>query len=147
WLAETVFAPLYDRFGWNGPVLATALSFAAALAFLTRALLRYLEPVHALAGMATAWGMALPHLLARPHVLTLPVLVIWFAGLAAARAQNRAPPLYLALLMTLWANLHGGYVLGLLFAALFAGEALVTAPSQRARLDALRHRAPFLALS
>ncbi|HXP12064.1 MAG TPA: hypothetical protein VN795_00255 [Stellaceae bacterium] len=147
WLAETVFAPLYDRFGWNGPVLATALSFAAALAFLTRALLRYLEPVHALAGMATAWGMALPHLLARPHVLTLPVLVIWFACLAAARSENRAPPLYLALLMTLWANLHGGYVLGLLFAALFAGEALIAAKSPARRRDVIRQWAPFLALS
>ncbi len=147
WLAELVFAPLYDRFGWNGPVLAAALSFAVTLSCLTRALLRYLEPVHALAGMATAWGMALPHLLARPHVLTLPVLVIWFACLAAARSQNRAPPLAFAGLMTLWANLHGGYVLGLLFAALFAGEALVTAPNQRARLDAIRQWAPFLALA
>ncbi|MGA2089507.1 MAG: hypothetical protein ABSG66_11385 [Stellaceae bacterium] len=147
WLAELVFAPLYDRFGWNGPMLLTALSFAAALSCLTRALLRYLEPVHALAGMATAWGMALPHLLARPHVLTLPVLVIWFASLAAARSENRAPPLYLAGLMTLWANLHGGYVLGLLFAALFAGEALAAAPNRRARLDAVRQWAPFLALS
>jgi len=147
WLAETVFAPLYDRFGWNGPVLLTALSFAAALSCLTRALLRYLEPVHALAGMATAWGMALPHLLARPHVLTLPVLVIWFACLAAARSENRAPPLYLALLMTLWANLHGGYVLGLLFAALFAGEALIAAKSPARRRDVIRQWAPFLALS
>jgi len=147
WLAETVFAPLYDRFGWNGPVLLTALSFATALACLTRALLRYLEPVHALAGMATAWGMALPHLLARPHVLTLPVLVVWFACLAAARSQNRAPPLAFAGLMTLWANLHGGYVLGLLFAALFAGEALIAAKSPARRRDVIRQWAPFLALS
>lgn len=147
WLAETVFAPLYDGFGWNGPVVLTALCFAASLSCLTRALLRYLEPVHALAGMATAWGVALPHLLARPHVLTLPVLVIWFACLAAARSENRAPPLYSAGLMTLWANLHGGYVLGLLFAALFAGEAVIAAQSPLRRREAFRQWAPFLALS
>jgi hypothetical protein len=147
WLAEIIFAPLYDGFGWNGPMLATALAFAATLAILTRALLRYLEPVHALAGMATSWGLALPHLLARPHVLTLPVLVLWFAALASARSENRAPPLWLAGLMTLWANLHGGYVLGLVFAALFAGEAVLAAPSRRARLAVLRQWAPFLALT
>jgi hypothetical protein len=146
WLAETIFAPLYDRLGWNGLVLATAASFAASLAILTRALLRLLEPVHALAAMATAWGLALPHLLARPHVLTLPIMVFWFAALIEARSRDRTPPLWLAGLMALWANLHGGYVLGMLFAALFAGEALLTAPSRAARLVALKQWSIFGAL-
>jgi hypothetical protein len=138
WLAETVFAPLYDRWGWNGLVVATAASFAATLAILTRALLRWLEPIHALAGVATAWGLALSHLLARPHILTLPIMVLWFAALVEARERNRAPPLWLAALMTLWANLHGGYALGLAFAAVFAGEALIAAPSRAARIVALK---------
>jgi len=143
WLAEIIFAPAYDFLGWNGPVLLTALCFAVALAILTRALLRHLEPIHALAGMATAWALVVPHLLARPHVLTLPILVFWFASLVEARSKNRAPPLWLAGLMILWANLHGGYVLGLVFAALFAGEALVMAPDKNARLLAVRQWAPF----
>lgn len=147
WLAEAVFAPLYDAWGWNGLVLATALSFAAALAILTRALLRYLEPAYALAGMATAWGMALPHLLARPHVLTLPILVLWFAALAEARARDRAPPLWLAGLMVLWANLHGGFALGLAFAALFAGEALLAARTHDQRLAVIKSWGAFGALS
>ncbi|HZL59707.1 MAG TPA: hypothetical protein VFC38_08395 [Stellaceae bacterium] len=147
WLAETVFAPLYDRFGWNGPVLATALAFAASLAILTRALLRWLEPVHALAFMATSWAMALPHLLTRPHVLALPILIFWFAALAQARSNARAPSLWLAPLMALWANLHGGYVVGLVFAGLFAGEAVLLAPGRAARLVALRRWAPFVGLS
>jgi len=142
WLAETVFAPLYDRWGWNGLVV-TAASFAATLAILTRALLRWLEPVHALVGMATAWGLALSHLLARPHILTLPIMVLWFAALVEARERNRAPPLWLAALMTLWANLHGGYALGLAFAAVFAGEALIAAPGRAARILALKQWGAF----
>ncbi|MGH6977096.1 MAG: hypothetical protein ACREED_08735 [Stellaceae bacterium] len=147
WLAETIFAPLYDRWGWNGPALATAASFAAALAILTRALLRWLEPAHALAGVAAAWGMTLAHLLARPHILTFPIMVLWFAALVEARERDRAPPLWLAALMTLWANLHGGYVLGLAFAALFAGEALLSAPNRAARLVVVKQWGVFGALA
>ena len=50
-----------------------------------------------------------------------------------AREQDRAPPLLAALLMTLWANLHGGFVFGLLIAAAFGLEALVDLAGQGAR--------------
>jgi len=144
WLAETIFAPLYDGWGWNG---MTAAAFAAALALLTRALLRFLEPIHALAAVGAAWGMMLPHLLARPHILALPIMVAWFAALVEAREHNRAPPLWLAALMTLWANLHGGYMLGLAFAALFAGEAMLLAPNAASRLAALKQWSLFGAVA
>ena len=143
WLAETIFAPLYDGWGWNGLVLITALSLAATLAILTRALLRWLEPVHALAAAAAAWGLILAHLLARPHILTLPIMVLWFAVLVDARARDRAPPLWLAALMALWANLQGGYMFGLVFAALFAGEALLAAPNRAARLVVIKQWGTF----
>ncbi|MGH6973882.1 MAG: hypothetical protein ACRED6_04555 [Stellaceae bacterium] len=143
WLTEVIFAPLFDGWGWNGLALAAAVSFAAALAVLTRALLRYLEPIHALAATGAAWGVMLPHLLARPHILALPIMVLWFAALVDARERDRAPPLWLAALMTLWANLHGGYMLGLVFAALFAGEALLLAPTAAARVAALKQWGRF----
>jgi len=147
WLAETIFAPLYDGWGWNGLVLITALSLAVTLAVLTRALLCWLEPVHALAAVAAAWGLILAHLLARPHILTLPIMVLWFAALVDARARDRAPPLWLAAVMMLWANLQGGYMFGLVFAALFAGEALLTAPNRAARLVVVKQWGTFGAVS
>ena len=67
WLAEIVIASLYDHFGWAALVMATALSVAAALAILLRALLKSLAPVHALIATALAAMLAFPHLLARPH--------------------------------------------------------------------------------
>src|SRR5438132_14009563 len=36
WLAEVVFAGVYDRLGWGGIVAATGLAIAAASALLTR---------------------------------------------------------------------------------------------------------------
>src|SRR5262249_24954793 len=38
----------------------------------------------------------------------------------------------------LWANLHGGFMFGLVFAALLAGEAVLTAADWRARMAAAR---------
>jgi hypothetical protein len=147
WLAEIGIAWLYDHFGWAALVAATALSVAAALTILLRALLRSLAPAHALIATVLAALLALPHLLARPHIFTLPILVWWAAALLAARSEDRPPPLWFVPLMTLWANLHSSYIFGLGLAALFAGEAQLSARDRRARLGALRGWGLFVALS
>ena len=147
WLAEIVIASLYDHFGWAALVMATALSVAAALAILLRALLKSLAPVHALIATALAAMLAFPHLLARPHILMLPILVWWTAALVAARSADRAPSLWLVPLMTLWANIHSSYILGLGLAALLAGEAILLAADRRTRLRALRGWGLFGALA
>ena len=67
------------------------------------------------------------HLLARPHALALPLLVIWMAGIVRARDAGRVPSPALLPVMVLWCNLHGGFVVGLLFAGLLAGEAVLQA--------------------
>ena len=147
WLGEVLLALLFDHFGWVGVVAATALCAAAALALLLRELLRVLAPVHALIGVVLAYFLTLPHILARPDIFALPILVAWAAALSAARMKHRAPSGWIALLMMLWANLHGGYMFGLGLAALFAGEALIAAADWRSRVAAVRAWALFGALS
>ena len=71
------------------------------------------------------------HLTARPHALAMPILVGWAAALVRARAEARAPSLYLLPLMALWANLHGGFVVGLGLAGALAAEAVLTAQDRR----------------
>ncbi len=147
WLAELGIAWLYDLFGWGALVAATALSVAAALTLLLRALLRSLMPAQALIATVLATLLTLPHLLARPHVLALPILVWWASELVAARSEDRAPRLWLVPLMTLWANLHSSYIFGLGVAALLAGEALLAASDRYARVGALRAWGLFIAFS
>src|SRR5437763_3964182 len=53
------------------------------------------------------------HFLARPHMLALPVMLAFVGGLMAAADRRDHPPWLLLPLMALWANLHGGFVLGL----------------------------------
>ncbi|WP_456780962.1 hypothetical protein [Bradyrhizobium sp. USDA 3315] len=67
------------------------------------------------------------HTLARPHVLVFPLMVLWANALVEASEARRAPSLWYVLLITLWANLHGSFTLGLALIGPFALEALWTA--------------------
>jgi hypothetical protein len=74
--------------------------------------------------------------LARPHVLALPVMMAWVGGLVQATDRRIAPSLWLLLLMALWANLHGGFVLGLALVAPIALDAVLSGKrSQRKSLS------------
>jgi hypothetical protein len=129
WLAELVFARLYAGFGWGGVVLLTGIAAAAALALLAQNLARTLGPFAAVAGALAAFSLTAAHFLARPHVIAWPLLVVWMAAVVGARDRGRVPSLALLPVMTLWCNLHGGFVVGLLFVGLLASEAVFAAPA------------------
>jgi hypothetical protein len=138
WLAEVLMAWGYDHFGWWGLAIGTALCEAAAIAILLRVLLGSLPPVYAMFATTLAVVLWFPHVLARPYILTTPILVIWVAALVQARTDDRAPSPWLALLIVLWANLHGSFVFGIGVAALFAAEAVLLAPDWQARVRTVR---------
>lgn len=146
WLSEIAFAAAYGQFGWAGIVAATALAFAVAMAVMMRALLNWYPPRYAIVGLATAFVLAAGHLSARPHVLAMPLMVTWMAGLVEARSRQRAPSFIMLPVMALWANLHGGFAVGLVFCLLFGTEAVIQAPRAR-RLDAAKRWGLFLCLA
>jgi hypothetical protein len=147
WLSQVLLASAHDLGGWTGVVAITALAFAAALALLTRALLKSLEPVHALMFAALALFMTANHLHARPHILAMPLVVLWAAGLVQASESGRAPSLWLLPVMTLWANLHGGFTLGLALAFVFALEALLACKQTHYFTSTARSWALFIVLA
>ena len=147
WLSEIILATVHDISGWTGVVAVSALAFSAALALLTRALLRSLEPVYALMFTAFAFAMTAGHLLARPHVLAMPLMIIWTTGLVRASELGRAPRLWLLPVMTLWANLHGGFTLGLALACAFALEAVLASRRTQRFASTTRSWAFFIALA
>ncbi|GAB2880729.1 hypothetical protein GCM10027046_06080 [Uliginosibacterium flavum] len=127
WLAAVLYALAFDAGGWTGVVALAAACYAIALAALARYLLQYLLPVRALLCVAMALYLAVPHMLARPHALSLPLLVFWGIALVRAIELQRAPTLWLAVIMVLWANLHGSFPVALGLSAAFALEALLDA--------------------
>jgi hypothetical protein len=145
WLAELILAGAYGALGWAGVVALTALAIATSLILLMRVLERVLPPAVALGATAMAFFLMAAHLTARPHALALPILVGWAAALVRARDQSRMPSLWLLPLMTLWANLHGGFVVGLGLAAVLAIEAVMTANAGPARRAAVWGWGRFIA--
>ncbi|MBN8966170.1 MAG: hypothetical protein J0H89_12520, partial [Rhizobiales bacterium] len=131
WLAQVLLAQAHTLFGWAGPVLLTALAAALALALLARFLLERLAIAPVLVIVTGALLITAPHLVARPHVLALPVMVAWTGLLVRAADRGVAPPLPAVLLMALWANLHGGFILGLALIAPLGLDATVNAERSR----------------
>jgi hypothetical protein len=133
WLAQLILFSIYDWFGWRGLVLLCGLVIALTFVLLYVLLARELRPAAALLAAAVSFAFASNHFLARPHLLTFPIIVVWTAFVARACDENRRPSLWLLPLMVLWANLHGGFTLGLVLAAGFGLEATIAAPSAERR--------------
>ncbi len=129
WLSQLLLFGAYQVGAWRGLVLVTALAIGLAFAVLHEWLQRRLNPTLALALTVAAMPLAMPHFLARPHILVLPLIVAWMIGIANAVERDRAPPLVFALVMALWANMHGSFPLGLGLAGLAALEGVVAAPT------------------
>jgi hypothetical protein len=143
WLAELILAAAYGAGGWAGVVAATAAAIAAAYFLLARFLGHILSTVATLLGVIPSFLLASPHFLARPHVLAMPVLVAWTAGLAQSREKNLPPSYWLLPLMALWANLHGGFVIGLALIGAYALEAVIAAPDWPQRRHVARQWGAF----
>lgn len=131
WLSQLAMVGAYRLGGWSGLVVLTASALALAFGLLTRFLVRVVTPTAALAMVAAVFLLVAPHALARPHVLALPLLVVWTAGLVRAVDDERAPSPWLLPLMIVWANLHGGFILGLGMIVALGLDAIASATAER----------------
>ncbi len=138
WLSQLLLALAESAGGWGAVAALCAASIGVTFALLLRLLLCDLRPLPAMLFTIAAIVLTAPHFLARPHVLAFPVMLLWVAGLVLAVERKRAPKPLLLLAMLLWANLHGGFTLGLMLCGVFALEAVVTAR------DAVERRSLFI---
>ncbi len=124
WGSEVIFWLAYHATGFGG----LAAVVAAALMALFTALFVYLRPrcgpVALLVAFVVTYLVLQPFVMARPHVLAWPFLAAWSALLFHYRGEKRAPTLALALIIFVWANLHGSYFAGFIVAAAVALDAL-----------------------
>lgn len=158
WLADLTLAEIHRQAGLNGIVVWANLTFALTFTLMFRAMLRRNGNIFvcllftALAGFASA-----VHWLARPHLFTLLLMLIWF--LLVERIQERGlgtgswsslawvlPPCALA-----WANLHGGFVVGIILLMIhaignFLSSLTETEKALRKRCRWLAGRFTFIAL-
>jgi hypothetical protein len=130
WLAEVFYAAVFRAAGYGGvaALVTAALMALHSVIYFNAARFTRL----ALVAVALMDIVLVPMMLARPHLLAWPLIALWTWLMMRSREQDRAPPLAAALLMIVWANLHGSFVMGLAIAAAFALEAMV-ASADRAR--------------
>jgi hypothetical protein len=113
WLAQVLYAVAYGLLDWAGPVILTSLAIGATIAVFMYLMDDYLDSVRSTLLVTLAVLESATHFLARPHMLAFPVMVAYLGGLMAAADRRSAPSWFLLPLLALWANLHGGFVLGL----------------------------------
>jgi hypothetical protein len=130
WLSQVLYALSWESLGWAGPVVLTSLAIGASIAIFMSLLDDYVDPARAILLVTLAALMSATHFLARPHMLALPFMVTFLGGLMAAADRRSAPSWLLLPVLAIWANLHGGFVLGLALIGPIGLEALWTSEAK-----------------
>lgn len=124
WLSEAIFYLIYSRFGFN--VLIVVFAILTALAFWIAYKRSESHPL--IGGAAALLGVwtVLPTIGVRPRVFTLLLSSIYLALLARYMKHGKSREIWwLVPLMAIWANLHGGFLIGLVLIGLtLVGAAL-----------------------
>jgi hypothetical protein len=136
WLSQVLYALAFSLGGWTGAALLALAAASAAYALVFAALERRAGPLFALVASLLLAFAGNFHLLARPHVLAWPVAAAFAIGLLDAAEQGRAPRWVYALLMVLWANLHGSFLFGFILLPFFAWESLARSQGDQLALVA-----------
>jgi hypothetical protein len=128
WLYELIVGELEPTLGLNGVVWFTAVLIATVFALTFRFLIkRGTNVLVALALGLLAIGASMIHFLARPHVVSWLFTLIWFWILDASEKESldgyagrsRHWLWILPLLMLVWVNVHGGFLLGFALLGMF----------------------------
>lgn len=139
WLYDVLIATIHHSLGLNGVVFYTAAIMAATFVLVFHFAMRRggSLPI-TLFMLVLSLGASAVHFLARPHVVSWLFTAIWFelldsASFAAEPGKARRV-FFLPLLMLLWVNLHGGFLLGFALLAVYlvgSGIEYLTSPDRR----------------
>jgi hypothetical protein len=124
WLADLIFASAFRLAGYAGVTTIVAAVMIALHALLFFYLQRRVGPVAMVATLLVLDFVLMPFTLARPHVLVWPLLAAWTILLLEASERERVPPLWAALVLTVWTNLHASFPIALPIGAAIAFDAL-----------------------
>jgi len=142
WLAGVVFKLVQAAAGWNGLILLKALVAIAVAALLYAAARQTgVPPDTGLPALAFVLILAASRFMERPHIFTSLMIAAFLLLLTRRRRGRRAPVWAFLLLQTVWANLHGGFVLGPVIVALAAAGAALDRFLERHAGVGTTHRA------
>lgn len=144
WLYDVAVGSLDAKLGLNAVVWFNAVVIATVFALLFRLLIvRGTDLPFALLLVLLAIAASTIHFLARPHLLSWMFTLAWFAILDSTEDasfnnqghRNRGQLWILPLLMLIWVNVHGGFLIGFVLSGIFLVGAMWT--WRRSREDRL----------
>jgi hypothetical protein len=143
WLYEIVIAAIHSVAGLNGTVVFTALIIALVFALLFRVAFAWSHNLFVsltLTFLSAACSSI--HFLVRPHVLTWLFALAWIVLLRKIQDGRTNAAYLLPVIMVVWTNLHGGFIIGLMLASIFTVAniwtyAIASCPNKRANARSL----------
>ena len=126
WLSEIIMSLAHKALGLNGVVIFFTLVLTTTYYLLFKGLRAMNGNLWLLLGLMLLVAISSTiHWLARPHVFTLLLLVIWYQLLDQYQYRSKNYLLVLPLIMLLWVNLHGGFIIGFLLLGIYFSGNLI----------------------
>jgi hypothetical protein len=127
WLAQVVFALSYRIGGLDGVVILCALVIAGTFALVFRQSLSRSRLLVVSLGLTILGAAAASvHWLARPHIFTLLFTVLWVGELEKWRQEETWHWWSIPLLMLVWVNFHGAFIVGVLIWLIYLVDHLIS---------------------
>ena len=131
WLSQVIFAISYDLLGLNGIVLLTALIIMLVWVIVFREIFtRSNNLLISLVFILLAAGASQIHVLPRPHIFTYLLTAIWIYFLERSENKKLFTTWILPLLMLLWVNMHGMFVIGIGILGIYIAGDFLNQPSR-----------------
>lgn len=146
WLSALLIYSIFSLAGWPGLVFLATFSLTLAILLLFNFLVKRISVNASIIFILFAYFLVIPHIMPRPHILMLPMMVFWASQLIKATENQTQPPYPLALVMTLWSNMHGSFIMGIAFVLFFAAECVCTTQDRSIRTQLIKRWLLFFLL-
>ncbi len=131
WLSQVVLALAYDALRLSGVVLLTALIIMLTWVIVYyQAMRRSNSLFSALTVTALAVGISQIHILPRPHIFSYILTAIWITLLERIDENSSRAWWPLPLVMLLWVNVHGMFVIGIIIWGIYLVGSFLEYPSK-----------------
>ena len=131
WLSQVLFALAYNSLGLDGVVLLTALVITLTWGLVYRQAIRKSSSFFSsLILMALGIAASQIHVLPRPHIFTYLLTAIWIGLLDNLDEEKSRAWWVLPLVMLIWVNMHGMFVLGIMILGIYLVGDFLSQPSR-----------------
>jgi len=131
WLAQVIFAGAKNIFGLNGVVLLTGIILTLTWGMVYYDTARRSKDFFiTLVILALAIGAGQLHVLPRPHLFTYLLTAVWVILIERIDESNTRAWGWLPLVMLVWVNLHGMFVIGIIIWGIYLTGDFLDHPSK-----------------